>query len=395
MEPVELSTGGLLLRAWCADDVDAIYRACQDPQIPRWTPIPSPYTRADAEAAVTSCARGWADDTSAIFGVFDATTGELLGAEYLIRLDLKRRTGEIGYWTAPWARGRGVATEASRAVARWAFDVLGLARLAWQAEVGNHGSRAVAARLGVRIEGVQRRALSSGDRPADALADGWLGSLLPGELREAGAPISLADRLVIHRARAFAQPQPTLTTRTASGAEIRLRAPRPADHAAIIKACQDPESLRWTTLPNPYTAADADFFVQFTRAKWALGEGMVCAIVDADDAYCGSMELRLLPHPPMVGDVGYLVAPWARGRGYASAALRALCEWGFTTLAVQRVEWRAFIGNHASRRVAEKAGFTVEGTIRAGCPQHGVLRDDWIGSLLPADLGIEIPAELR
>jgi RimJ/RimL family protein N-acetyltransferase len=87
-----------------------------------------------------------------------------------------------------------------------------------------------------------------------------------------------------------------------------------------------------------------------------------------------------------VADVGYLTAPWARGRGYATAALRELCRWGFETLGLRRIEWGANVGNDASRRVAERAGFTVEGTSRARTLHRGEARDSWTGAILPRDV---------
>ena len=66
-------------------------------------------------------------------------------------------------------------------------------------------------------------------------------------------------------------------------------------------------------------------------------------------------------------------------------ALRALCRWGLAELELQRIEWIAFAGNHASRRLAEKAGFTIEGTLRNRMVHRGRRTDVWIGSLIPGD----------
>jgi RimJ/RimL family protein N-acetyltransferase len=62
-----------------------------------------------------------------------------------------------------------------------------------------------------------------------------------------------------------------------------------------------------------------------------------------------------------------------------------LCDWGFAALGLHRIEWRAYVGNEASRRTAVKAGFTVEGLARAGCTQRGERRDAWIGARLSTD----------
>ena len=62
-------------------------------------------------------------------------------------------------------------------------------------------------------------------------------------------------------------------------------------------------------------------------------------------------------------EVGFWMAPWARGRGIMTDAVRLVCRWGFADLGLGRIEWWANVGNDASRRVAEKVGFTMEGTV--------------------------------
>ncbi|MEU4714063.1 GNAT family N-acetyltransferase, partial [Micromonospora purpureochromogenes] len=185
MEPVEITEDGLLLRPWQAGDADAVHRACQDPDIQRWTTVPRPYLPEHAHGFVTDrAATAWAEGTGAPFAVCDAGTGELLGSCGLVSIDRGLDSAEIGYWTAPWARGRGVTVRATRAVARWAFDALKLRRLVWQAEVGNHYSRLVALRAGFQVSGELRLA-----HPADGgRTAGWIGSLLPGEVPAPGEP---------------------------------------------------------------------------------------------------------------------------------------------------------------------------------------------------------------
>src|SRR5689334_18015614 len=103
---VELREAGLLLRPWTDRDVDAILRACQDPGIQRWTGLPSPYRREDAEGYVSGAPEAWAAGTGAHLAVADPGTDEVLGACGLVRLDRAGGIGEVGYWTAPWAEGR-------------------------------------------------------------------------------------------------------------------------------------------------------------------------------------------------------------------------------------------------------------------------------------------------
>ncbi|MGH3647775.1 MAG: GNAT family N-acetyltransferase [Micromonosporaceae bacterium] len=381
MEPVELSVDDLLIRPWRESDADAVYRACQDPMIHQWTTVPSPYLPEHAaEFTGTRSPAGWQDGSSANFGVFDAGTGELLGSNGVVTIDARTATGELGYWTAPWARGRDVTVRASRAVAGWAFGTLGLERLIWQAMIGNWASRLVGLRAGFRIEG-RLRLVHPGQPGA---VEGWVGSMLPSDLTDELPAGFGPDSLVARRAKVFGQPQPVLRAEAPSG-PITLRRPTERDLDAMVASCRDPESVRWTTVPDPYHRSDAEWYLRHIADQWADGAGLLCGLYDDADNYCGSFGLRLMADP-QIGDVGFLVSPWARGKGYASAAVRALCKWGFDQLDLSRIEWRAHVGNHASKRVAEKAGFVLEGTERAGCPQRGERRDSWVAALLPGDV---------
>lgn len=385
MEPVELIADDLLIRPWRTTDATAVHRACQDPEIPRWTPVPSPYLTEHAQGFVTTHnTRVWATGTGASFGIFDLDSGELLGFTGLVRLDLAAKTAEIGYWTAPWARGRGVSERGSRAIAHWAFHALGVRRIDWRATVGNHASLLVALRIGVRVEGIARSSIRNTDGTVE---DCWVGSLLPNELTPPGAAgPARTGSIEARRAAIFGRPQPTLPFTTSNGTG-QLRAPQHRDLDDIVASCHDPESIRWTTVPLPYQHDDAIFFVTtHSRRLWDRGNGAVFAITGPDDRYAGSMELRISPEDPALADVGFLVSPWARGRGYCPAALRAMSQWGCAELGLSRIEWRAYVGNQASRRAAEKAGFTIEGVQRARCVHRGQRRDSWVGSLMAQDL---------
>lgn len=381
---VEIREAGLLIRPWAARDADAVYAACQDSDIQRWTAVPRPYLREHAtDYVTTSAAQAWADGTGAHLAVVDAGTDEVLGACGLITLDRTAGTAEIGYWIAPWARRRGVATAAARAVCRWALGSLGLRRVLWRAEVGNQASRLIAIRLGFRLDGTSRQSLRRGD---GSYADAWAATLLPGELLE--SDITLSTRATA-RAGVFGADQPVLPFTTPAGEAGRLRALRTDDVPALVQACRDPLSIQYTTVPEPYADADADSFVHgYAPAVWREGVEGVFAVADGSDAFVGTMALRLSGDPvtTLTGDVGYLIGPWARGRGYAPAALRALCDWAFPALELHRIEWRAYVGNDASRRVAERAGFTVEGLLRSSLGHRGTIKDAWIGARLVTDV---------
>ncbi|MGM1017534.1 MAG: GNAT family N-acetyltransferase [Actinomycetota bacterium] len=174
MEPVTLRTERLLLRAPADSDVDAITAACQDPEIPRWTTVPSPYTRDDAVSFVQLTTQWWEDGVETVWAVHHE--GTLVGAVGLHRIAPHPAGGaaELGYWMAAEARGRGFLVEASRAVIDWSFRELDLARVQWRAVVGNVPSARAARALGFRYEGTLRQALA-GQRGRD---DAWIAGLL-------------------------------------------------------------------------------------------------------------------------------------------------------------------------------------------------------------------------
>ncbi|MEU4210331.1 GNAT family N-acetyltransferase [Streptomyces sp. NPDC026206] len=182
MEPLCLTTERLVLRPFSPSDVPAVHAACQDPDIPRYTSVPSPYALADARAFVEEmCPGGWRDDSMYTFGVFTREGDRLAGSMCLVRLAQLRapeRQAELGYWTAKDQRGRGYTAEAAREVIRWAFQELGVERLEWYAEAGNEGSRGVALKAGFRMEGTMRAKIPYNGTRRDA----WVGSLLPSDL---------------------------------------------------------------------------------------------------------------------------------------------------------------------------------------------------------------------
>jgi RimJ/RimL family protein N-acetyltransferase len=144
-----LSDGVIALREFESTDVAALVAACQDPEIPRFTLVPSPYTEEHARAWLRRVADGRAAGARMTFAIVDAPAGDaLLGAAGLNVIDHAQRTADVGYWLAAPARGRGVATRAVELIAAWSFDTLGLARLELRAQEHNHASRAVAGRAG-------------------------------------------------------------------------------------------------------------------------------------------------------------------------------------------------------------------------------------------------------
>jgi RimJ/RimL family protein N-acetyltransferase len=166
-----------------------------------------------------------------------------------------------------------------------------------------------------------------------------------------------------------------------------LRPVGPRDTDAVHAAAQDPDIQRWTTIPSPYHPEHArNFTEQLAPEGWANGSMFTFGVFLPDGTLAGvnSLTMRSLG----TAEIGYWTAKEHRGRGYTTEAALTASRWAFTDLAVDRVEWRAEVGNTASRAVAQHAGFTLEGTLRSAVNNKGVRRDCWVGSLLPSDLGL-------
>jgi RimJ/RimL family protein N-acetyltransferase len=180
MRTVTLSDSRVLLRPFEPEDVPAVYEACQDPEIQRWTAVPSPYTEADAELFLNEMAPfEWESGLGTPFGVFERASGLLVGSLGLMGITPEDsrdgRIAQVGYWTAPEMRGRGYTTDALRLLCRWGFDEVLIARIEWYAEVGNVASRRVAEKVGFVFEGTLRSRL----RHRGERRDAWLAALLP------------------------------------------------------------------------------------------------------------------------------------------------------------------------------------------------------------------------
>lgn len=177
---------------------------------------------------------------------------------------------------------------------------------------------------------------------------------------------------------------------------VTLRALRPDDAGDIVLGCRDEQAVRFTTVPAPYAPEDAAAFIAahgpdgwLDRPAWAITMPAVTG-----DRWGGTIDLR--PDGAGGADLGYMVAPWLRGRGAATRAVRLACRWGFSSLGLQVVTWVAYAGNDASRAVAERAGFRVSPEpLRRLAAQRGERRDAWIGTLLPEDLDAPRPASSR
>ncbi len=163
---------------------------------------------------------------------------------------------------------------------------------------------------------------------------------------------------------------------------LRLRPFTPADIPWVYEVLLDPVLQRFMQLPSPYRLEDAASHVE--QEYIAGGDDGRRANFLAEDAATGTRlgRVGLRPGEPGAAEIGYWVDPRARNRGVATTAVRAVCQWAVTTAGIELIEWRCEAGNIASRRVAEKAGFLIEATLRKRRVRHGERVDEWVGSLL-------------
>jgi RimJ/RimL family protein N-acetyltransferase len=168
---------------------------------------------------------------------------------------------------------------------------------------------------------------------------------------------------------------------------VRIRLMAEADLPAIIAACQDPEIPRWTRVPQPYGEPEARSWFEREAEQRGRGEQLGLLIVDPDDGrLLGSVGIVRVDPQEGRCELGYWTERDSRRRGLATRAVRLLSGWVFENLPVDRIEIHAEPDNAASRRVAERAGFSFEGVLRAYRVKNGLRRDAASYSLLRSEL---------
>lgn len=175
---------------------------------------------------------------------------------------------------------------------------------------------------------------------------------------------------------------------TISTHRLELRPYRAEDAPDVAAACRDELTQRWLPLPNPYTDADAlAWCTEMAPGFRTSGEGIEWAAVRrADGRLVGSFGLKRTDWRARSSEIGYWVAPWARGDGLAVEAVIAIGRWLLLEQRFERLVLRGATGNIASQRVAEKAGFTREGVARNAGFTNAERVDLVVFSLIPADV---------
>jgi RimJ/RimL family protein N-acetyltransferase len=171
-------------------------------------------------------------------------------------------------------------------------------------------------------------------------------------------------------------------------APVRLE-PLGEHHLGDVQALlEDPDVLRFTRVPEPVPPGFARSWLGRYEAARVDGSGEAFAAVDDDGAFVGLALAPTIDREAAEVELGYIVAPAARGRGIATAMLRQLTEWAFEVVGALRVVLIIDVSNPASERVALRCGYTLEGVMRSIHLKAGVRVDAGLWSRLPSDQAV-------
>ena len=166
--------------------------------------------------------------------------------------------------------------------------------------------------------------------------------------------------------------------------EVILRFPVLEDVDAILPAFTDPELREAGNLP----AFDRERLVANLHELPSMAEqGRLLALVAVDaetEEVVGAGTLHHLDAERQIVEIGYFVLPHARRRGIATTIARRLSEHAFS-IGIERVAAYVNVGNTASERVLDRAGFAREGVVRSMPKPDGRRVDKTLYSLLPGE----------
>ncbi|MER5376965.1 MULTISPECIES: GNAT family N-acetyltransferase [unclassified Streptomyces] len=169
------------------------------------------------------------------------------------------------------------------------------------------------------------------------------------------------------------------------------------DVPSMAAMMNDEQIVAWTDVPQPFTETAARTWItRYAPAERTAGRGLDLAVTEfLTQRLVGIIQLTKTNWHVRATELSYIVAPWARGEGYASEASLATAQWLFTDQRFERIELRTAADNTASQQVAQKIGCISEGVLRNACiararTEEGswteVRTDFIVWSLLPEDL---------
>ena len=160
-----LKSDTLTMRPMRPSDAEDIYRAVQDPEIPKFTTVPADYPIDLAiEFANTRAAASFVNKTELVFVIEDARlatatypySNGFAGVMSLHTIDIPNHRAEIGYWLAKEARGHGICTKAAELITEYGLMTIGFKRIDGIVDVRNEPSKAALLKAGYEFEGIMK-----------------------------------------------------------------------------------------------------------------------------------------------------------------------------------------------------------------------------------------------
>lgn len=146
--------------------------------------------------------------------------------------------------------------------------------------------------------------------------------------------------------------------------EIELTEVRETDKAALVQHLNDKTIFDNTLMiPFPYTEESADWFINFAREQEVKHGFVVKFAIRKNGEQIGGIGLMLNEKEKAKhkAEIGYWMTQSLRNQGIMTAVLRGVTDFVFETTSLIRLEATVFVGNFASQKVLEKAGFEREG----------------------------------
>ncbi|MBA2812544.1 GNAT family N-acetyltransferase [Streptomyces sp. KM273126] len=168
------------------------------------------------------------------------------------------------------------------------------------------------------------------------------------------------------------------------------------DVPALAEMMNDEQVMAWTDVPQPFTEDGARTWItEYAPGERTGGRGLDLAVTEfLTQRLVGLIQLTKTNWHVRSTELLYVIAPWARGEGYASEAALATARWLFRDQKFERIELRTAADNTASQQVAQKIGCISEGVLRNACIARTRTEEGWaeirtdyiVWSLLPEDL---------
>lgn len=161
--PTEIPTlqyGLITLRPTNEADIPEVYRACQDPLIPRFTTVPADYTMADATFFIRDKGPShFLEKKELLFAITHGHGSETVfsGVISFHTISLGNHAAELGYWITAPARGEGIGTSAVKLITEYGFTTVGFRRIEALVDVANEASKALLVAAGYNLEGIMRQ----------------------------------------------------------------------------------------------------------------------------------------------------------------------------------------------------------------------------------------------